>query len=299
MADKRLSNYVGKSGGVSRDLTPIGMMAPFPSDVDVQGWLKCDGRPYNPDLFPDLYAFLGIDVTPIVWIDQVPQIIWRIKAYHSIIDATEILASQVLEKIEAIDTKSNENKSILSNILYPGAFITLYQESPPPNFMVRNGAVIPNANVDLPNLWNALQNDPRLLPFVTDMYNWYQKSILSPWLGVGGVPLFAIDTSVNTIRLPDTRGMYQEDAGVGLSIGDVHPDAIRDIVGEFGADGLTLQNESASGVFSWSASNDQSPDFQSVNYGRPYLTFAASRIVPTAERNQPAAFGVLPCIYTG
>lgn len=43
---------------------PIGNLADFPIDDVPAGYLKCDGGTFDPDVYPDLYAYLGTDVLP-------------------------------------------------------------------------------------------------------------------------------------------------------------------------------------------------------------------------------------------
>ncbi len=183
------------------------------------------------------------------------------------------------------------------DLVYPSAFADFMEQSPPAGWMVRNGALINNASRTVPELWEALrkpENDWKLL----SEKNWLEQSQSEPWNGIGGVPQFVLDVSANTIRLPDTRGMYREDAGFDfLTVAGVHGDAIRNINGNFT---YIIQGSGGTGVFrvisSWSSGYYGAGGAVLYAYN---TQFDAANVVPTANKNQPRAFGILGCVYVG
>lgn len=181
--------------------------------------------------------------------------------------------------------------------VYPGAFHTFYEQSPPPGWAVRNGALLENADEGFSDLWAALQL-PQNAWKVKSGTEWQALSDKSPWQGIGGVPFFALDKTAKTIRLPDTRGMYVEDAGFdGLGVGDVHGDAIRNFTGTIGANTADGVATKASGVFAL-ADGQTRRSGEGTDIIRP-VRFDPSMVIPTANKNQPRAFGALPCVYVG
>lgn len=184
----------------------------------------------------------------------------------------------------------------------PGQFFSFYEPNPPKGWMVRNGGVLTNASTRFPQLWSHLLESEQAWKLKTEE-EWLAMSGAEPWNGIGGVPYFVLNREGNSVRLPDTRGMYLEDAGFdGLEVGGVHGDAVRDVSG-----GLILYNyaglgllRKASGAFSAVRSLSKvlcgAEKTDSVFGG---VDFALSRQVPTAGQNQPRAFGVLGCVYVG
>lgn len=180
----------------------------------------------------------------------------------------------------------------LNVLVYPGAFHSFHELSPLDGWMVRNGAILPNADENYPELWAALKQTKNLWKTISESA-WQEMSALAG--GIGGSPRFVLDDSAKTIRLPDTRGDYEEGAGFdGLSVGDWHGDGIRNITGRFGVyspvygDGrlFTPGTYQAGGVDSDGA-------------GNKWISMDVSRVVPTANKNQPRGFGMLPCVYVG
>lgn len=88
-------------------------------------------------------------------------------------------------------------------------------------------------------------------------------------------------------------------------MGGVHGDGIRDIVA--GATSLSGLGDLAQVVglpltgafFSAGDGNGANFAFSNTDYGIFGLRFAARRVVPTTKKNQPRAWGALPCVYLG
>lgn len=105
---------------------------------------------------------------------------------------------------------------------YITEFKPFYEMVLPPGWRERNGETLTNADVDYPDLWAALTD--------TDSQFFWKAKTPAEWAalssaagGTGGVPYFAVDPVAKTIRLPDTRGDYEEHAGLdGLTFGGWH-----------------------------------------------------------------------------
>lgn len=119
------------------------------------------------------------------------------------------------------------------------------------------------------------------------------------WNGIGGAPFYVQDLSAGTLRMPDLRGMYVEAAGFdSLGVGGVHGDAIRNIVGSVSQVHAGAAGVSMSGAI---RANYGNADSGSANQGegRFGFVFDSSRVVPTANKVQPRAWGALACVYLG
>lgn len=191
-------------------------------------------------------------------------------------------------------------------IVYPGAFYDFFEQSPPTGWMVRNGALLANADTRFPELWEELQKPANAWKLRTEE-QWQNQSAATPWNGVGGSPHFVLNATLRTIRLPDTRGMYKEDAGFNsFTVGGVHGDAIRNFPGVFTSSYQhLLQNSGAanpdvtSGPFSSTALGYQDNAGGNQRDMQIRVTMDPSKSVPTSVANMPRAFGVLGCVYVG
>lgn len=128
------------------------------------------------------------------------------------------------------------------------------------------------------------------------------------WNGIGGAPFYVQDLAAGTLRLPDLRGMYAEAAGYdALSVGGVHGDAGREIAASISIG--AHYNAGSSGVvtiggtgalYGQSTINATYLAMGSgTAVGTNRATFSAARVVPTAAKNQPRAWGALACVYLG
>ena len=180
--------------------------------------------------------------------------------------------------------------------VYPTMFFDFYEQTPPKGWLPRYGEVLPNASRDYPELL-AYLTDPDNAWKVKTEAEWQTMSQDAAWNGTGGVPYFVVDAAADTIRLPDTRGMYAENAGFdGLDVGGVHGDATRRVKGTFGV--YTVTGDGPTGAFSAvkatsTARSGASKELWGVH------TFDTATVVPTANKNQPRAFGMLPCVFVG
>lgn len=196
------------------------------------------------------------------------------------------------------DTDYWENAASVSNdLIYPGAFHDFYKQAPPAGWMVRNGALITNASTAVPKLYEALQLTDNAFMLKTET-QWQALSSVAG--GVGGVPFFVLNTGVNTIRLPDTRGDYVRNAGSAFlpNVGDWHGDAIpQDLKGSFR---ITGQVDSVcNGVFYNTGVLGLGINGVSYRNDMPEFGFDPSLVVPTADENRTRAFAMLGCIYVG
>ena len=185
--------------------------------------------------------------------------------------------------------------------VYPGMFMNFMEQTPPQGWAVRNGATLPNADQDYPELWEELQKPENAWKLKTAA----QYVALSQAAGgIGGAPFFVLDETAKTIRLPDTRGDYERAAqgGTMTNVGDWHGDAIRNIAGNsnwlFGY--RKGQNSSKGAVHVVQESTDPfCMAWTAQNNVYVKLGIDASRVVPTAAENRTRAIGLLPCVYVG
>lgn len=175
-------------------------------------------------------------------------------------------------------------------------------------FEVADGRQIENVAMLYPEAWAYLQTEEGRALCKTE--NEWQKmhtatwhtatdGTKTGWNGVGGVPFYVVDVTAGTLRLPDLRGMYAEAAGFdSLSVGDVHGDAIRNITGQVSSAAQIF--DISSGVFGLLEKN-LAPKAGGSNTTAIYDDFDinVARQVPTANKNQPRAWGALACVYLG
>lgn len=244
---------------------------------------------------------------------------WLQEEICNVIEAADIVLdrtddTQLLQALKALFGLSGSGgngggTTTVTMAGYPAEFRNFYERSPLPGWAIRNGALLVAANQTVPHLWAALQKPENAWKCKTQA-EWAAMSQAQPWTGIGGAPYFVIDVNAKTIRLPDTRGMYTEDAGFdGLEVGGVHGDAIRNITGQhfFGQDADlragagTVRNPTgafAYGGIARDSVNNLSWGNSSDNSWYSFL-LDVSRVVPTANVNRPRAFGSLPCVYVG
>ncbi len=173
-------------------------------------------------------------------------------------------------------------------------------------FQPAQGGLIADAATKYPEAWAYLQTieGKKLCKTETEWQNMTTATWATladgtkiGWNGIGGAPFYVVDTGAGTLRLPDLRGMYAEAAGFdGLGIGGVHGDGIRNIVGKnntgvHGNGGVNIDGAFYRLSITQSAVNNAAPG--------EYGVLDASRVVPTAAKNQPRAWGALACVYLG
>lgn len=175
-----------------------------------------------------------------------------------------------------------------------------------PGFKLADGSLLANATSCYPEAWAYLQTEEgkKLCKTETEWQAmntaiWHTNADGTKigWNGVGGVPYYVTDKESGTLRLPDLRGMYAEAAGLNtLKVGDMHGDAVRDITGSFyiiGGGTGSFSGAFEAGPKSWYCI--EAPHSST----EPGVKFSASRVVPTANQNQPRAWGALACVYLG
>lgn len=182
-----------------------------------------------------------------------------------------------------------------------------------PGFQPAQGGLLANAATLYPEVWAYLQTtegqklcktEAEWQAMTTAIWATLADGSTVGWNGIGGAPFYAPNLATGALRLPDLRGMYAEAAGYdSLSVGGVHGDAVRDMSGRFtpGWNSCFLPTAYANGVFGtpyakagtlWLAADRSENQPLSVD-------FLSSRVVPTAAKNQPRAWGALPCAYLG
>ena len=171
-----------------------------------------------------------------------------------------------------------------------------------PGFQPAQGGLLENAATLYPEAWAYLQTtegqklcktEAEWQAMTQAIWHTNADGTTVGWNGIGGAPFYALHTDTGALRLPDLRGMYAEAAGFdSLGVGGSHGDGIRNITGSLGY----CHSGSASGAFSTSPYNN-SCGAGTANWS--IKTLDASRVVPVSAKNQPRAWGCLPCVYLG
>lgn len=178
-----------------------------------------------------------------------------------------------------------------------------------PGFVPRYGTLITNAATLYPKAWAYLQTaEGQLLckteaewqAMSTAIYYTNARGNKEGWNGIGGVPFYVQNLGAGTLRVPDTRGMYKEDAGFNsFDVGQVKHDTIREISG-YATYVIPWRNlADAVGACYWRvrvSTVGASTDGSNVPAD---LQITASRVVPTGTVHAPRHFGILPCVYLG
>ena len=178
-----------------------------------------------------------------------------------------------------------------------------------PGFQPAQGGLLANAATLYPEAWACLQtvegqklckSEAEWQAMTRAVWATLADGSTVGWNGIGGAPYYAPNTATGALRLPDLRGMYAEAAGFdALGVGGAHGDAVRNITGR-----ITPHNNSAylgqgMGYIEGEAirtvpANSTTTQPTGGNWG-----LDASRVVPVAAKNQPRAWGALPCVYLG
>ena len=186
---------------------------------------------------------------------------------------------------------------------YIGEYKDFYERTPFDGWAIRNGALLTNAEVNHPALWKFLQKPENAWKLKTEA-EWQALNAAEPFVGVGGANFFVLDEVANTVRLPDTRGMYSAASGWNSTVtGDVVGDAIRNIEGTSCGEsdsGPTLGQYGSitTGAFVRGDATGWYATTSSTHRGT-MIKFDASNVVPTDIRNHPATMYMLPCVYVG
>ena len=177
-----------------------------------------------------------------------------------------------------------------------------------PGFQPAQGGVITGAATTYPDAWAYLQTtEGQKLCTTEAQWQAMTRAVWATladgsqvgWNGIGGAPYYVLDTAKGTLRLPDLRGMYAEAVGFdSLGVGGVHGDGDRTITGGGGIQyptGNSWQEVCYGAIRSEYISQAGGSGGWAV--GR--WNFNSSRVVPTANKVQPRAWGALACCYLG
>lgn len=184
-----------------------------------------------------------------------------------------------------------------------------------PGFQPAYGSLITDAATLYPEAWTYLQTSEGQI-LCTSEENWQtmRQAIwhtnadrtTEGWDSIGGAPYYVQDIDAGTLRLPDLRGMYIEAAGFdGLVVGGAHGDGVRNITGSI----INRDSEPLSVADTFATRGALSVVTKDTPWGwvsglsaggsLEEIHFDASRAVPIANKNQPRAWGALPCVYLG
>ena len=180
-----------------------------------------------------------------------------------------------------------------------------------PGFQPAQGGLLANAATLYPDAWDYLtngegqrlcKNETEWQAMTTATWATLADGTKVGWNGIGGAPFYAPNTATGELRLPDLRGMYAEAAGFdALGVGGVHGDAIRGITGQTE---ITSNANGSTGPFTKSQFTPTTRYLSDTGSGGGaqqgwMASFTASRVVPTASKNQPRAWGAYACVYLG
>lgn len=176
-----------------------------------------------------------------------------------------------------------------------------------PGFFPAMGGLLENAPAQCPRAWAYLQTEEGQKLCVTEA-EWQAMTTATwatladgstvGWNGIGGAPWYVVDTANGTLRLPDLRGMYIEAAGFdSLGVGGTHLDGVREVIGV--TDGFLTNGAYSSGAFYTITRASAVVNNSGGTYTTTSAALKLSRVVPTAAKNQPRAWGALACVYLG
>ena len=173
-----------------------------------------------------------------------------------------------------------------------------------PGFQPAQGGLLANAATLYPEAWAYLQtvegqtlctSEAAWQAMTTATWATLADGSTVGWNGIGGAPYYAPNTATGALRLPDLRGMYAEAAGFdALGVGGTHGDGIRNITGWFSGDDAVAEPWIGGAFY-----GIQTPFTGNGIEGGAKVGFNASRVVPTANKTQPRAWGALACVYLG
>ncbi len=171
-----------------------------------------------------------------------------------------------------------------------------------PGFMPAQGGLIENAADRYPESWEYLlssegqilcKSEAEWQAMTRAIWHTNADGTQVGWNGIGGAPFYAPNIETGALRLPDLRGMYAEAVGFdALGVGGVHGDGIRNITGYIGTTVISYPN----GAFYRPGEGQGTGTSGAYGYD---VSMDASRVVPTAAKNQPRAWGALACVYLG
>lgn len=176
-----------------------------------------------------------------------------------------------------------------------------------PGFQPAQGGLLANAATQYPEAWAYLKTaegqrlcktESEWQALTTAIFATLADGSQVGWDGIGGAPFYVQDTANGTLRLPDLRGMYAEAAGYdSLDVGGTHLDAMRNLHGYFSFALHTSNSPQRSGIFSTTPSTPIG--YTGATYYGHTVQCNAADTVPVASKNQPRAWGALPCVYLG
>lgn len=182
-----------------------------------------------------------------------------------------------------------------------------------PGFVPRYGSLISDAATKYPKAWEYLQTvEGRMLckteaewqAMSTAKYFTAADGTQEGWNGIGGVPFYVQDLGAGTLRVPDTRGMYKEDAGFdSLNVGSVAGPGLPNLTGQWREQqSIGIIDLNAEGCFVKGATAGGFLVGQTASYNQNFVGFDASnsnKIYGNSSVVSPRRFGCLPCVYLG
>lgn len=225
-----------------------------------------------------------------------------------------VIQQKVDSVLASVQEQLTSIKVNVSYLGYPGEIRDFYEQTAPTGWVIADGRLLTNASTNYTLLYNELRKSGNAWKLKTQaQWDTLHNAVFATtttgttftWNNVGGVPFFVVDTTANTIRVPDLRGMYREPAGFdGLTVGGVHGDTIRNITGKSVATrhgrGGTQASDGcfASSYWGYDGWGSGTSDYGPRGVALVHV-FNASSIVPAGNVTKPRSYGVLSCVCTG
>lgn len=171
------------------------------------------------------------------------------------------------------------------------------------------GGVIENIDTAYPQAWAFFQteegqemccSEAEWQEMTQDTWHTLADNTEIGWDGIGGAPKFVLDTTANTLRLPDLRGMIPVAAGGtgNPSVGEAAGDRMRNLYGYIGFTFATADYNGGA-LFTPFKNNPSNVSSGNTAYYFYNNLFNASKVVPTGSDFAPKRFGALPCAWLG
>lgn len=229
------------------------------------------------------------------------QIVMRESGYATVTALQDALAKIKLQE-KRIKT--------LEDFVVPraGACKKIYDGMDEDGWVPLNGALIPEIS-RFPEMIAYLQGPVGSLFCITEeewqalsqaIYHTNADGTVVGWNGIGGVKRFVLDLIADTLRLPDLRGMHEENVGGGLpSVLAVDGDRMRKIYGNW--DMRAFENGVVpTGASFWlSSAVGLRTVVESASNMNGGLSYDTERIIPTGQVTAPKRYAVQTCVFLG
>lgn len=173
-----------------------------------------------------------------------------------------------------------------SSAVFVGQWVFLRQNHLPAGYLELNGTLYTGAAAKFPDLMPYLSTHT---DECTTEADWQARSAAAS--GTGGVPFYVLDTTANTLRMPDTRG----DSPYHGTPGTWQGDAIRNVTGVVGRP-FTYDTNYPNGPFHIPVAGGGG-GATGWNIGKVHMDLSLA--VPTDTTNHPRRVALTWAVYAG